>query len=76
MYKTKDVLNVPMQPNDADAATIGDYLVKLLVTLARRRRFLVNAHLVILIGKMRFILLWLNLELFLVGMVRGRKPRT
>lgn len=33
MYKTKDVLNVPMQPNDADAATIGDYLVKLLVTL-------------------------------------------
>ena len=32
-YSLKEILDIKMQTNDADAVTIGDYLVKLLVTL-------------------------------------------
>lgn len=32
-YSLKEILDIKMQTNDADATTIGDYLVKLLATL-------------------------------------------
>ena len=32
----KEVLNAPMQENDANAETIGEYLIKLLLTLWER----------------------------------------
>lgn len=32
-YSLKEILDIKMQTNDADATTIGNYLVKLLVTL-------------------------------------------